>query len=86
MEMAISHNDPYLVRFTEDMKNQRFGLIITDPLYRNIREDSEDSLAAENNEWVRSVSRPILCAYEPFLTLTELTFQVLEPRINPNCR
>ena len=79
MEMAISHNDTYLLGFEEDMQNQRFGLIITDPLHRNIRTDNQDSLAAENNEWVRSVSRPILCNYEPLLTFTEFGIQMLGP-------
>jgi hypothetical protein len=85
MEMAISQNDAYLSGFQEDMQNQRFGLIITDPLHRNIREVSEDSLAAENNAWVRFVSRPILCAYQPALTLSDLTVQVLEPRDGSSC-
>jgi hypothetical protein len=85
MEMAISQNDAYLLGFQEDMQNQRFGLIITDPLHRNIREVSEDSLAAENNAWVRFVSRPILCAYQPDLTLSELAIQVLQPRDESSC-
>lgn len=85
MEMAISHNGAYLTRFAEDMDNQRFGLIITDPLHRNIRDLSEDSLAPENNEWVRSVARKILCAYRPSLTDNSLSVQVLEPRNESNC-
>jgi hypothetical protein len=85
MEMAISHNDPYLLEFQKDINEQRFGLIVTDPLFRIIREDDEDSLAAENNEWVRLVSRPILCAYKPIFTYTELRLELLEPRYGSKC-
>ncbi len=85
MEMAISHNDPYLLEFQKDIDDQRFGLIVTDPLHRNIREDDEDSLAAENNEWVRLIARPILCAYEPIVTYTELSLELFEPRYGSKC-
>lgn len=85
MEMAISRNDPYLLQFHEDLDNWRFGLIITDPLHRQIRTDDQDSLAAENNEWVRFVARPILCAYRPIQTYTELGIELLEPRYGSKC-
>ena len=85
MEMAISRNDPYLVQFHEDIDNWRFGLIITDPLHRHIRDADENSLAAENNEWVRFVARPILCAYRPLQTYSELSLEILEPRFGSKC-
>jgi len=85
MEMAISRNDPYLLQFHEDIENWRFGLIVTDPLHRQIRNDDEDSLAAENNEWVRFVARPILCAYRPLQTYSELSLELLEPRYGSKC-
>lgn len=85
MEMAISHNDPYLVRFQDDIENWRFGLIITDPLHKIIREDDEDSLAAENNEWVRFVARPILCYYSQVQGFPELGVDLMVPRFGDRC-
>ena len=85
MEMAISHNDPYLLRFHKEIDRQQFALIITDPLFNNIKEDDEDSLAAENNDWVRQVSRPILCAYETVAVFNEVSIQVLEPNFGDKC-
>ena len=85
MEMAISHNDAYLLGFEQDMQNKRFGLIITDPLHGNLRTENQDSLAAENNEWVRSVSRPILCHYESLITYSDFGVQILEPLGNSSC-
>jgi hypothetical protein len=80
MEMAISHNDEYLSRFWDLVDDQRFALIITDPLNTNINDESADTLAEENNAWVREVSKPVLCAYEPLVTFQELGIQVLHPR------
>lgn len=80
MEMAISHNDAYLARFWDSIDDQVFALIITDPLNTNINEEADDTLAAENNAWVREVSKAVLCAYEPLVTYPELGIQVLQPR------
>src|SRR3990172_7778315 len=42
MEMAISHNQTYLDQFAKDIDQQRFELIITDPLFNNILDLSQD--------------------------------------------
>jgi hypothetical protein len=85
MEMAISGNDAYLTDFEKDIDEQRFGLIVTDPLYNNITDTSQDTLAAENNAWVRSVGRVILCAYEPIATFSNPPVQLLVPRYGDKC-
>lgn len=85
MEMAISHNDPYLALFAKDIDEQRFALIITDPLYNNILDVSQDTLAPENNAWVRNVGRPLLCAYEPIATFSNPAIQLLVPRYGQKC-
>lgn len=85
MEMAISHNDNYLDQFAKDIDEQRFRLIVTDPVFNNIVEDDEDSLAAENNAWVRSVGRPLLCAYERSITFSDPAIQLLTPRYGNKC-
>jgi hypothetical protein len=85
MEMAISQNKAYLSDFHREVDEQQFALIISDPLFNNIKEGEEDSLAAENNAWVRSVSRPILCAYETVIVFNEVSIQVLEPNYGDKC-
>lgn len=62
MEMAMADNIPYLLNFRSDIENQRFALIIVDPL-RPVIMSSERSFAEENNVWVRRVARVILCNY-----------------------
>ncbi|MCW5874702.1 MAG: hypothetical protein KIS88_08685 [Anaerolineales bacterium] len=84
MEMAISNNQPYLELFWDRVDDQRYGLIITDPLYNYIYTDAQDDLAAENNAWVANVSIPVLCAYDTLRLYPELGIQVLQPRI-PKC-
>lgn len=85
MEMAISHNDAYLNQFAEDIDQQRFTLIVTDPLFNKITDTREDVLAPENNAWVRNVGRPILCAYEPMVTFSDPAIQLLAPRYGNKC-
>jgi hypothetical protein len=85
MEMAISGNDAYLSEFQKEIDQQRFGLIVTDPLYNNIVDETQDTLAAENNAWVRHVSRTILCAYEPVATYSNPPVQLLVPRYGDKC-
>jgi hypothetical protein len=84
MEMAISQNKAYLDQFWDNIDDHRFALIITDPINANIYDETQDTLAAENNAWVRQISKPLLCAYEPLVTYPELGIQVLQPRY-PKC-
>lgn len=62
MEMAMADNVAYLLNFRGEIENQRFSLIVVDPL-RPIIMSSERSFAEENNVWVRRVARVILCNY-----------------------
>jgi hypothetical protein len=84
-EMTISNNVDYLNRFIKDIDQQRFTLIITDPLYTKITDTTEDVLSPENNAWVRFVSRPVLCAYEVVATFSDLNIQMLTPRYGDKC-
>jgi hypothetical protein len=62
MEMAMSNNEPYLAGFRSDMENQRFDLIVVDPLKYNLLARNR-SFSEENNAWVRRVMKHILCNY-----------------------
>jgi len=62
MEMAMGNNTVYLDRFKMDMQNQRFDLIVVDPLVYNLISRNR-SFAEENNVWVRRVMKSILCNY-----------------------
>lgn len=62
MEMAMADNVAYLLKFRSEIEDQRFALIVVDPLNPVIM-SSERSFAEENNVWVRRVARVILCNY-----------------------
>ncbi len=63
MEMVMSHNQAYLSQFQNDLRNQRFAMIVADPQYDHLY-GNDRSFAAENNLWVMDVSRPLLCYYQ----------------------
>lgn len=62
MEMAMANDVQSLTRFREDMENQRFALIVVDPLNYNLLARRR-SFSEENNVWVTRVVKPILCNY-----------------------
>jgi hypothetical protein len=62
MEIAMSDNAPYLEKFRQDMEDQRFALIVVDPLNYNVLSKNR-SFAEENNVWVLRIMKSILCNY-----------------------
>jgi hypothetical protein len=72
--------------FYRDLAAHRFALIISDPLRLPIK-DSDYSFGEENNAWVQWVAAPILCYYEPAITLEEFKIQLLVPleTVSPDC-
>jgi hypothetical protein len=86
MEMVMAGNRTYLDAFQKDIHEQRFDLIVTDPLFDTYKATGE-TWAEENNIWVDSVSIPILCHYWRKITFPESNVQILAPRENPiDCR
>lgn len=82
MEMVMAGNRNYLDAFETDIQNQRFDLIITDPLFDTYKEPGE-VWAEENNVWVDAVSIPVLCNYWRKVTFPESGVQILAPRPEP---
>ena len=68
--------------FYRDLAAHRFSLIISDPLRVPIK-DSDYAFGEENNAWVKWVSNPVLCYYEPKITLDQFRIQLLVPREQP---
>jgi hypothetical protein len=85
MEMVMAYNDPYLVKLENDLNNQRFALIITDPLFLRMKKPVVDALAEENNLYVTRVTRPMLCNYEVEEYYPEIQVQLLVPLDEPKC-
>jgi hypothetical protein len=62
MEIAMADNQEYLNRFRRDIENQRFVLIVVDPLNNKILARRR-AFAEENNAWVTQIARYVLCNY-----------------------
>jgi hypothetical protein len=85
MEMAMAGNPYYLEKFHDDIKNQRFEMIVSEPLFTQLK-GRDESFGEENDAWVNQVSIPVLCYYTPERTLRDVRIQLLVPRPNPeNC-
>ncbi|MEA3440777.1 MAG: hypothetical protein U9R58_10885 [Chloroflexota bacterium] len=80
MEMAMADNSIYLEKFYEELRGQRFSLIISDPLSIKIK-DRTYSFGEENNAWVERVAKPIHCYYEPKKTFKKVHTELLIPKL-----
>lgn len=86
MEMAMSGNKEYLEQFRQDLKNQRFAMIVSEPLFLPVKDESE-RFGEENNAWVNYVGKNLRCYYTAIKTVKELKVQLLIPqtKINKKC-
>jgi hypothetical protein len=82
MEMAMAGNPDYLGRFHSDLKNHRFSVIISEPLFITTKGPSEP-FGEENDAWVEQVARPVLCYYESARFLRATSLQILVPKKEP---
>jgi len=79
INQAMSGDAQYFQSFYQDLSAQRFSLIISNPLHMRMQSETDD-FSEENNAWVKWVSTPVLCYYEPLVTLKKVTVQLLVPR------
>ena len=79
MEMAMAHNDAYLDGFHDALREHEFGLIVIDP-QSNVYQDEKASFAVENNRWVRKITKPLLCYYEPLVYYEDVGVELYVPR------
>jgi len=79
MDLAMANDAGYFDQFYQDLASHRFSLIITEPLNANVQDD-EYSFDDENNSWVRWVSIPILCYYEPVFIYEDVGLMALTPK------
>ena len=62
MEIAMANDIQHIETLRKDMEDQRFALIVVDPLNYNVLSRSR-SFAEENNVWVTRIMKHILCNY-----------------------
>lgn len=82
MEMAMADNKAYLDAFQADIRQQRFAMIVSEPLVIQWQ-GRNHSFGEENDAWVKNVSEPVLCYYEPSIVLDSVGLVLYIPRHNP---
>jgi len=78
MEIAMSDNRPALSRFYSDLHQHRFALIVSRKL--NTGTKTGGAFSEENNAWSQDIAAPILCEYQPVLSLQSGNLQVYAPK------
>lgn len=79
MDQAMASNEIYFLPYYQDLADQRFTLIVTEPLKVSLKKEG-GIFSEENDLWVTWVSAPTLCFYEPILTDKVVGVQLLAPR------
>jgi hypothetical protein len=82
MDQALASNEIYFRSYYQDLADQRFALIVTEPLKINLK-GAGGLFSEENDLWVTWVSAPTLCFYEPIFTDKTVGVEMLVPRQDP---
>lgn len=83
MEMVMAREPNYMDEFREDIRTQKFGLIVSDPLYDKYKDREVTSWAEENNAWVEQVAERVMCYYWRKVRIPEVGLNLLTPRAVP---
>ena len=83
MDQALADNSQYFQPYYRDLAGRRFSLILTEPLHLRLRVETGGVFWEENDAWVKWVSQPTLCFYEPVATYLQAGVQLLVPRQSP---
>jgi len=82
MDQALEGNEAYFKGFYQDLLKKRFTLIVSEPLAVKYQGKGV-VFGDENDAYVRWVSGPLSCYYEPLATFEEVSVQLLVPRKEP---
>ncbi len=81
MDQAMAGNAAYYQQYYGDLARKRFQMIVTEVL--RTRQESGADFSEENNAWVKWVSEPTLCFYEPTMISKDINVEILVPKDNP---
>jgi hypothetical protein len=81
MDQAMAADATYFQRYYQDLARQRFRLIVTEILHT--RQEHESDFSEENNAWVKWVSEPTLCFYQPVVINKDVNVELLVPKPQP---
>ncbi|MBI9046165.1 MAG: hypothetical protein JEZ06_16855 [Anaerolineaceae bacterium] len=79
MNKAMGSNAEYFSNFYADLKAQRFSAIVSEPLKTYFQGETFE-FGNENDFWVKWVSIPVLCYYDPVITYADVGLEILIPK------
>ena len=79
MDMAMADDADYFNQFYKDIASHRFSMIVSEPLHTGFQ-GVQYEFGNENDAWVKWVSIPLLCYYEPVETYPVYGVQILVPK------
>ena len=82
MDQAMEGNPVYFKKFYQDLAAHRFVLIVSEPLAYKFQ-GKGTVFGDENDAYVKWVTGPLLCYYEPTITFANEQLQFLVPRPIP---
>jgi len=82
LEMAFIDQQEYFARFTQDLKSNRFGVIIANPQPTRLQ-NPDEIFAEENNAQIKWIGQPLLCYYQNLKTWLDVNVSILVPEPVP---
>jgi hypothetical protein len=82
MDQALAGDSAYFQTFYQDLAHNRFSMIVSEPL-ETFQQRPGEIFGDEGDDFVKWVSIPVLCYYQPVATFRETGVQLLEPRPVP---
>lgn len=79
MDEAMADHGAWFEKYFADLRSRRFNAIITEPLQIKFQ-GADRNFSEENDLFVKWVSGPTLCYYEPIETFPDQGVQILVPR------
>jgi len=79
MEMAMSDNQPYLAKFTDDLKAHRFSMIVV-PIVNPQIQDADIPFSEENNVWVNDIVKPLMKYYQSAYRFENSDIEIFTPK------
>ena len=80
--MAFIDQQEYFARFTQDLKSNRFGVIIANPQPTRLQ-NPDEIFAEENNAQIKWIGQPLLCYYQNLKTWLDVNVSILVPEPVP---
>ncbi|MFT3892231.1 MAG: hypothetical protein QM730_11410 [Anaerolineales bacterium] len=80
MDQAMANNAEYFKPYYQDLARQRFSLIVTEILQSDLKTDLSGPFSEENDAFVKWVSNPTQCFYEPIYVSKETNIMLMVPK------